>query len=307
MTMTHKQDPLPSSGRAKAILQQHPEIRGLIGPNPFTLLCIVGLIALQLGIAIVVNHQPLWLGVVLACFVGSLLALGLYLLIHECSHHLVFRRRPLNRLAGILANSVNVIPYSVLYQGPHLKHHTHPGDPRVDPDVPSEWEAKLIGNGPVRKFLWLLLYPLFQALRGARLTGTKSPTGWLTLNVAFVLAVDLGVLLVLGPKALLYLFLSYFFAMGLPFAGCWIPDHYGTQGQETYSNYGWFNLLLFNRGYHTEHHDFPSIPWNRLPRLRRLAPEWYDTLAHHRTCTGSLVGFLFNRDLSLRSRVATER
>ena len=30
------------------------------------------------------------------------------------------------------------------------------------------------------------------------------------------------------------------------------------------------NRLTLNVGYHNEHHDFPTIPWNRLPRLRAL-------------------------------------
>src|SRR5579859_2367395 len=76
---------------------------------------------------------------------------------------------------------------------------------------------------------------------------------------------------------------SCFFAMGLPFGAFWIPEHSSSEaGQETYSYYGRLNLLRFNRGYHTEHHDFPSIPWNRLPRLRHMAPEWYDGVRSHR-------------------------
>ena len=36
-------------------------------------------------------------------------------------------------------------------------------------------------------------------------------------------------------------------------------------GQETNDYYGWLNRIQLNIGYHNEHHDFPSVPWNRLP------------------------------------------
>lgn len=34
-------------------------------------------------------------------------------------------------------------------------------------------------------------------------------------------------------------------------------------------------------GYHNEHHDFPSVPWTRLPELHRIAHEFYDPLPSH--------------------------
>src|SRR5207245_7373140 len=55
----------------------------------------------------------------------------------------------------------------------------------------------------------------------------------------------------------------------------WIQRHYMTaEGeQETFSYYGPLNRVAFNVGYHNEHHDFPSVPWNRLPEIRAIAPE----------------------------------
>ena len=38
------------------------------------------------------------------------------------------------------------------------------------------------------------------------------------------------------------------------------------------------DVLWFNLGRHTEHHDFPEVPWYRLHYLSALASEHYDSL-----------------------------
>lgn len=40
----------------------------------------------------------------------------------------------------------------------------------------------------------------------------------------------------------------------------------------------WFNIIMFNIGYHVEHHDFLQIPLRRLPELTKMAPEYYHSL-----------------------------
>ncbi|WP_280640546.1 fatty acid desaturase [Hymenobacter volaticus] len=75
------------------------------------------------------------------------------------------------------------------------------------------------------------------------------------------------------------------------------------EGQETYSYYGRLNGVNMNVGYHNEHHDMPSIPWNHLPRLKALAPEFYEPLLHHRSYTKLFFQFLFDQEISLFSRI----
>ena len=104
----------------------------------------------------------------------------------------------------------------------------------------------------------------------------------------------------------MYFGLSLFFAIGLhPLGARWIQRHYLTAegNQETFSYYGFLNALAFNVGYHNEHHDFPSVPWNRLPRIRAIAPEVYNNLAYHTSWTRLLFRFLFDSRLSLFSRM----
>jgi sphingolipid delta-4 desaturase len=56
-------------------------------------------------------------------------------------------------------------------------------------------------------------------------------------------------------------------------------------------------------GYHNEHHDLPAIPWNNLPKLRAMAPEFYNNLKYHSSWSRLLFQFVFDKRYSLYSRV----
>jgi sphingolipid delta-4 desaturase len=88
-----------------------------------------------------------------------------------------------------------------------------------------------------------------------------------------------------------------FFSVGPhPLGARWIQEHsVFREGQETYSYYGPLNVVSLNIGYHNEHHDLPQVAWHRLPKLRALAPEMYDTLYYHRSLVGLWLRFLFDR------------
>ncbi|PYL68684.1 MAG: hypothetical protein DMF20_00055, partial [Verrucomicrobia bacterium] len=73
--------------------------------------------------------------------------------------------------------------------------------------------------------------------------------------------------------------------------------------QETFSYYGPINRVALNMGYHNEHHDLPSIPWNNLPKLRAMAPEFYSDLKYHSSWSRLLFQFVFDKRYSLYSRV----
>jgi sphingolipid delta-4 desaturase len=299
-------DPEPHRIRTRQILKQHPEMRKLIGKNKYTIFAILGLVLFQVLLAWLVRDSSWWIVVGAAYLLGAFADHSLFVMIHECAHHLLFKSRPANRLAGILSNLPQLFPSSVSFERYHIKHHSFQGIHELDADLPNRWEARLINNYFIGKVIWLLFYPLFQVFRISRLREIKPFDKWVALNWAAEIAFTAGIWIAFGPKAIAYLLLSFFFSVGLhPLGARWVQEHYLTHGddQETSSYYGVLNNVSFNVGYHNEHHDFPSIPWNRLPLIKKTAPGYYDSLRSHKSWTLLFFRFLFDKEISLFSRV----
>jgi sphingolipid 4-desaturase/C4-monooxygenase len=136
-------------------------------------------------------------------------------------------------------------------------------------------------------------------------------------NVAVQVAFDFLIVKYLGGNALKYLILSSFFAGSLhPCAGHFIAEHYvfarstlsplinpAAPLPETFSYYGPLNLLTYNVGLHNEHHDFPAIPWSRLPVLHEIAKEFYADLPSHKSWTNAIWQFIWDGEVGLYCRV----
>jgi sphingolipid 4-desaturase/C4-monooxygenase len=299
----------PHRARTRAMLQSHPELRRLIGRNAWTGVIILAAAGAQIAAAAALRAQPWWLLVAVAWVFGAFLDHALFVMVHECAHDLVFPRRWANATAAIVANLPQFFPSAASFRHYHLKHHSFQGVYELDADLPREWEARLVGNSALGKAAWLLLFPLFQIARTLVLPEIRFFDGWVVANWAAQLAFNAAVWVVLGPKAFAYLAISLFFSLGLhPLGARWIQEHFLTSdGQETFSYYGPLNAVALNVGYHNEHHDLPSVPWHRLPRIRREAPEFYEPLESHRSWTRLLARFVFDPRLSLHSRAVRER
>lgn len=294
--------------RRREIVAKHPEVRDLMVKNPWTAAWIVGLVLLQwTAAALIVNAGGWWLAA-LAFGFGAFVNHALYVLMHECTHGLVFRNAGLNRAFGLVCDFALVLPSAMGFQRYHLYHHRYLGQYEMDPDIVSHAEARLVGRSAWRKALWVFLLPLSQALRPTKLKATRGiPVWdrWIVLNFATQIAVCAGLAWAFGPMAVAYLAASTLFALGLhPLGGRWIQEHHVTQeGQDTYSYYGPLNRLCFNMGFHNEHHDFPNVPWNNLPKVRAAAPEYYESLKSYDSWIGVLRMFIFDPALSGYSRI----
>ena len=242
----------------------------------------------------------------MAYLVGAFVNHALFVMIHETSHNLLFKGKAGNYIAGIIANFPHIFPTAVSFTRYHIKHHSFQGIHELDADLPDYWEARIFGHNAFSKALWLALFPFFQIKRTFRLREIKPLDGWIVSNIVLQIAFDVAIWILLGPKAFFFLFFSFFFAVGLhPVGARWIQEHYLTidEEQETYSYYGPLNKVAFNVGYHNEHHDFPSIPWNKLPELKKSAPGYYDSLKSHKSWSLLLFRFIFDKNVNLYSRV----
>ena len=292
-------------GRRREILAQHPEVRSLMVPNPWSALWIVALVCGQIAIAWLLRDAHWLLGPVVAYAVGAFISHALYVQIHECTHNLATGRATLDKLLGLVCDLALFFPSALAFRKYHLLHHKHLGHRDLDPDIVSRSEADLIGNYTWRKAAWIFLLSISQALRPYKVPGVGLWDGWIAANLVVVVLADAAILYVFGLEALVYLGLSTLFALGLhPLGGRWVQEHYVTaEGQETYSYYGILNKLCFNMGFHNEHHDFPNVPWNHLPKLTRVAPDHYRSLKSYRSWTAVLLNFILNPTMSAYSRI----
>lgn len=304
-TFSQSENPEPHKQRTKELLKSHPEIRDLIGRNPFSFVLIFVVIAVQVTIAYFIKDLSWYWALIPAYLIGAFASHAAYVLIHEAAHNSIFKKKNMNIISGILADIVNTLPASVSFRKYHLKHHSFQGDYYLDADLASKWEAKLIGSSFLGKALWLLFFPVFQALRPPRLKEIEFFSPWVLLNWLVVFGFDIAIIYFFGWTSFLYFVFSFFFSIGLhPLGARWIQEHYLTYPpQETYSYYGPANVVALNVGFHNEHHDMPSIPWNNLPKLKQIAPEYYDNLIYHKSYTKLLFKFLFDNNLSLFSRM----
>ncbi len=293
----------PHSERRKAILKKYPQVRELVGTDIKLVIGTILLVALQLSLAYYIDNFSIWILIIVSYFIGSTATHALFLAVHEITHNLAFRKQVYNNWFALFANIPIVFPYSMSFKTYHTMHHRRQGMDGIDVDIPTTAETKIF-RGTFGKLIWEVNQIFFYALRPMFVYPIKLKK-WHYINIVFQVIVMAVFLPYAGWGGLFYLLLSAFFAGGLnPVSGHFIAEHYVfREGQETYSYYGPLNYLMFNVGYHNEHHDFPSIPGSRLPELKKIAPEFYDSLYSHKSYVKVILKFITDSAINLHSRI----
>jgi sphingolipid delta-4 desaturase len=293
----------PHATRRELIMKKYPEVKKLFGYEPRTKYIIAASVAAQILVSYLVRDASWPLLLFIAYSFGGTVNHAMTLAIHELSHGLGFKKPLHNKLCAIFANLPMGIPSAITFKKYHMEHHRYQGEDQIDVDIPTAYEGIIFCNTAL-KFIWVILQPLFYSIRPLFVRPKKAGF-WEFVNVSAVFGFDFLIFYFFGFKSVFYLIIGTLLGMGVhPVAGHFIAEHYVfVKGQETYSYYGPLNWVTFNVGYHNEHHDFPRVPGSRLPLLRKMAPEFYDTLPHHTSWTKVIYDYITDPAVGPFSRI----
>ncbi|KAM3850894.1 sphingolipid delta(4)-desaturase/C4-monooxygenase DES2 [Vipera latastei] len=295
----------PHTQRRKEILARYPAIKSLMGSDPHLKWIVTGMVFTQL-LACFLMRNLVWKWVFFWAYVfGGCINHSITLAIHDICHNVAFGNKQArwNRWFAVFANLPVGLPYSASFKKYHIDHHRYLGGDALDVDIPTDFEGWFFCT-PFRKLIWIAIQPFVYSLRPLYVN-PKAITEMEIFNALVQFSVDLTIYYLWGWKPIVYLIAGTILGMGLhPISGHFIAEHYMfLKGYETYSYYGPLNWITFNVGYHMEHHDFPSIPGSRLPMVKKIAAEYYDTLPQHQSWVHVLWDFVFDDSIGPYSRV----
>jgi fatty acid desaturase len=236
---------------------------------------------------------PIWAQLVIFSFELLLFYFNPIVITHNFLHTPFFKSAALNQLFPWL-NSMNLGLPQILYKYHHLSHHRH-NNSLEDPS-----STYLRGkNGQQEHWFPYCALSLFR-------DGTQK--AWAqTLQKGEARLLYIELLFTLGFWCLL-LFVNWrFFVLAyLPlFYAGWFLAHMENyyehfQARSPASRFGnavsfyprWYNLLMFNEGYHQEHHISPQEHWSKRPQTQARYQQQMTEAGHHQGKWPPLLGML---------------
>jgi sphingolipid delta-4 desaturase len=294
----------------RTILRDHPEIRALSGPYRGSVFGALTVLAIHWTAIWAVSQSNPIIVFLAAFFFGQVAIHAAGGLVHETAHRLVFREARAKLGFDLLLEVITTsFARQLTYQHEHITSH-HPFMGNYERDYEHEDICRFLARRSFRARRphaqhWLTIAELAVHLLPLgfligdeifprvyrRLTGrvtrdgtrdigaSKASAAEKRLFIGVSLATNVFLLGAFGFLGWLYHIwsLSLFLGKcGVTNLGQSLSEHPGDDSQPTYSTYWWGNAILFNTGYHHEHHTFPNVAWVHLPRLRALAPEVFD-------------------------------
>jgi beta-carotene ketolase (CrtW type) len=226
---------------------------GILIAGVIMLLWLSSLIAL---LSIDSSQIPLFL-IVLAVLGRTLLHTGLFITAHDAMHGTIFpKNRQLNDFIGSLATQLYaLLPYQTLLKK-HGLHHRYPASEK-DPDF--------CGQGRTNPLLWYI-----QFMKGY-LEGKQ--TWVLIIGMTLIFSyLRWGLNIPISNLFLFWVLPLLLSSIQLFYFGVFLPHRRPKVGysnrhraKSSYYSVFWSFLACYHFGYHLEHHEFPHLPWYKLP------------------------------------------
>lgn len=222
--------------------------------------------------------SPLWL--LPAMLLLGILQSSLFAPIHETMHLTAFRSRRANAVVGWLAAAPSLLNWH-FYAAFHLAHHRFTQDPLRDPELTppaptgmqsyllrilgiNYWRARL----QVLADVWrgdLSAYPYIPTTSQVRIIRSVRAMCVFVTVLAAISVYFVGwwapLVFWIVPQLLGQIFLRFYLLT--EHTGC-TEDSNGLTNTRTTLTNGIMRVLMWNMGYHAEHHLYPSIPFHRL-------------------------------------------
>ncbi|MEW6687603.1 MAG: fatty acid desaturase [Pseudomonadota bacterium] len=295
----------------RQVLAAHPEAAALAGPDPRGALAALLILGVHWTALWAVSQTSVLVVFLAAFFFGQVVIHSAGALVHETAHRLVFRDSRAKLAFDLLLETITTsFARQLTYQHEHVSTH-HPYLGNYERDYEHEDACRFAARRAFRArhpraqrlltaaellvhmlpFGFLaadrIFLPFYRRASGRAVTdrsrdigSSRAPASERCLFIAVSLAVNVFLFFAFGFLGWLYQVwsLSLFLGKaGVTNLGQSLAEHPGDDEQiPTRSTYWWGNAILFNTGYHHEHHTFPDVAWSRLPRLKRLAPEAFD-------------------------------
>ena len=246
---------LPKSYNSKVLDTENNSSVGMAIAITIIFLWFVSLIALlRLQLS-----QVSLIAILTAMWLRAFLHTGMFIIIHESIHGVVSNNQKLNDFMGYVAAFLYaILPYQTLAKN-HRIHHRYPATDR-DPDFYQEnpdnfwlWYGSFMKDYQKGNQFWILFWGMTVIFWILIFLGAAIPNIFLFWVIPIIISslqlFTFGIYLPHRPQ----------------------PEGYSDRHRTRSSNYSaWLSFITcYHFGYHWEHHQYPNLPWYKLPSVRR--------------------------------------
>ena len=208
---------------------------------------------------------PLFL-IILGVLLRSFLHTGLFITTHEAIHGVISKHQSINDTFGLATSFLYaLLPYKLLAEN-HKLHHRYPASEQ-DPDFHSS---------DLNNFLLWYVSFLTQYQKGRQ--------AWVLIMGMAIIFAFLIYLRISALNIFLFWVIPIIISSWQLFTfGIWLPHKpieagYRDRHRAKSNNYSmlWSFLTCYHFGYHWEHHQYPHLPWYKLPLARQKHQKYLD-------------------------------